>query len=156
MTSSPGSTSSSARFGQTPVGTKAINVPSGQVAVSLQLSDPARVGSFVTPGSRVVLFDSFDAASGSDGAGKSTRVLLDDVLVIAIGQTSLTPTANDSGAPPPGAESGGALVTVAVTPADAVRLVHGIQTGQIYAALRGTDAKVDLGKIVTQTSLFGK
>jgi pilus assembly protein CpaB len=47
-------------------------------------------------------------------------------------------------------------MTVAVTPADAVRLVHGINTGQLYAALRGTDAKVDLGKVVTETSLFSK
>jgi pilus assembly protein CpaB len=45
-------------------------------------------------------------------------------------------------------------MTVAVTPADAVRLVHGIQSGSLYAALRGTDAKVNLGQVVTQASLF--
>ena len=131
----PGEYVLAARFGQTPVGTKAINVPAGQVAVSLQLGDPARVGSFVTPGSRVVLFDSFDAPAGSTDTGKSTRVLLDDVLVIAIGQTSLTPVASDAGAPAPVAESG-ALMTVAVTPADALHLVHGNQTGQIYGSSR--------------------
>jgi pilus assembly protein CpaB len=147
------------RFGVKPVGTKAIDVPAGQVAVSIALADPARVGTFLTPGSKVVLYDTYTpkAAAGSSSsggdAGQATRVLLDDVLVIAMGEASLTPS------PPAGegeaaAPVAGALMTVAVTPADAVRLVHGIQTGTLYAALRGTDAKVDLGKVVSEASLF--
>ena len=40
----PGEYLLSARFGSTPVGTKAIEVPSGKVAVSSSSSDPARVG----------------------------------------------------------------------------------------------------------------
>ena len=144
------------RFGVKPVGTKAIDVPAGQVAVSIALADPNRVGTFLTPGSHVVLFDSYDApasSGSSETTGTSTRVLLDDVLVIAMGEASLTPAepadGKDTAAP-----VAGALVTVAVTPADAVRLVHGIQTGRLYAALRGNDAKIDLGKVVSQTSLF--
>jgi pilus assembly protein CpaB len=155
------------RFGVKPVGTKAIEVPAGQVAVSITLSDPARVGTFVTPGSKVVLYDTYtpvaragSASSDTDTAAttsQSTQVLLDDVLVIAMGEASLTPAAPTTGegdeaaAPVPGA-----LMTVAVTPADAVRLVHGIQTGSLYAALRGTDAKVDLGKVVSEATLFSK
>ena len=150
------------RFGVKPVGTKAIEVPAGQVAVSISLSDPARVGTFLTPGSHVVLFDSFDVVAAADAAttkaeaGTQTRVLLDDVLVIAMGESSLTPTAPTTGEDGEAAAApvAGALLTVAVTPADAVRLVHGIQTGRLYAALRGTDAKVDLGKVVSGVSLF--
>ena len=161
----PGEYVLGSRFGAKPVGTKAIDVPAGQVAVSIALADPARVGTFLTPGSKVVLFDTFTptdtSASGAGSTGKSggqhTRVLLDDVLVIAMGQTSLTPSApatagasgSSTAAPVPGA-----LMTVAVTPADAVRLVHGIQTGNLYAGLRGTDAKVNLGQVITQASLF--
>ena len=155
----PGEYVLEARFGAQPQGVKAISVPEGQVAVSISLSDPARVGTFMTPGSRVVLFDTFEAAAakGAEGAGTQTRVLLDDVLVIAMGATSLTPTpkategADDAAAAPAQA---GALLTVAVTPDDAVRLVHGIQTGQLYAALRGDDAKVDTRVAVTSASLF--
>jgi len=150
------------RFGVKPVGTKAIEVPAGQVAVSVSLSDPARVGTFLTPGSHIVLFDSFNPIPTSEAAtpaelATKTRVLLDDVLVIAMGEASLTPAAapttgedgKDAAAP-----VAGALVTVAVTPADAVRLVHGIQTGRLYAGLRGTDAKVDLSKVISEVSLF--
>jgi len=146
------------------VGTKAIDVPAGQVAVSIALADPARVGTFLTPGSKVVLFDTYTPTETAvkDGAdatklSQQTRVLLDDVLVIAMGEASLTPAAapttgedgKDAAAP-----VAGALVTVAVTPADAVRLVHGIQTGRLYAGLRGTDAKVDLSKVISEVSLF--
>ncbi len=152
------------RFGVKPVGTKAIEVPAGQVAVSIALADPARVGTFLTPGSKVVLFDTFTSKATSkvtpaSGAvtDEQTRVLLDDVLVIAMGEASLTPagpaTSGQGGEATP-APVAGALMTVAVSPADAVRLIHGIQTGNLYAALRGTDAKVDLGRVVSETTLF--
>jgi len=154
------------RFGVKPIGTKAIEVPAGQVAVSIALADPARVGTFVTPGSKVVLYDTFTPTTKADSSSSSsdtqaavstTQVLLDDVLVIAMGEASLTPaqasTGEDGEAAAPVV---GALMTVAVTPADAVRLVHGIQTGSLYAALRGTDAKVDLGKVVSDATLFSK
>lgn len=165
----PGEYVLAARFGAKPVGEKAIEVPAGMVAVSVALGDPARVGTFVTPGSKVVLFDTYapvaasssssssSASNASAATGQSTRVLLDDVLVIAMGEASLTPaqttTADGEAAPAP---VRGALMTVAVSPADAARLVHGIQTGSLYAALRGTDAKIDLGKVVSEASLFSK
>jgi pilus assembly protein CpaB len=147
------------RFGVKPVGTKAIEVPAGQVAVSIALADPARVGTFLTPGSKVVLYDTYtptgSSSSGTNSSAPATRVLLDDVLVIAMGEASLTPApAPQEGEEAAAAPVAGALMTVAVTPANAVRLVHGIQTGTLYAALRGTDAKVDLGKVVSEASLF--
>src|SRR6478672_10809612 len=55
----PGEFLLSARFGTTPVGDKAIEVPSGMLAVSIELTDPARVGRFVTPGSRIAIFQSY-------------------------------------------------------------------------------------------------
>ncbi|MGO4343455.1 Flp pilus assembly protein CpaB [Pedococcus sp. 2YAF34] len=163
----PGEYVLAARFGTKPVGEKAIEVPAGMVAVSLTLPDPARVGTFVTPGSKVVLFDTYTPVAGSASSSKSTgsaaavglstRVLLDDVLVIAMGEASLTPaqTTTADGEPAP-APVRGALMTVALSPADAARLIHGIQTGSLYAALRGTDAKIDLGKVVSEASLFSK
>ncbi|HET7398033.1 MAG TPA: Flp pilus assembly protein CpaB, partial [Intrasporangium sp.] len=55
----PGEFLLSARFGTTPVGTKAIEVPSGKLAVSVELTDAARVGKFVTPGSRIAIYSSY-------------------------------------------------------------------------------------------------
>ena len=156
----PGEFVVSSRFGITPLGQKAIQVPDGQIAISISLSDPARVGAFVTPGSHIVIYDTYvpltvaTASAPKNGAAgtKETQVLLDDVLVIAVGSISLTPPANGQAqAPTPGA-----LVTVALPPATAAKLVHGIQTGTLYAGLRGTDTKANLGQIVSDATLFSK
>jgi pilus assembly protein CpaB len=157
----PGEFVVASRFGTTPLGQKAIQVPVGQVAVSVSLSAPAQVGTFLTPGSRIVIYDTYApaVAVSASGAAKVTRVLLDDVLVIAVGSTSLTPVAN-TGTPVANtgnqaqAATPGALVTVALPPATAVKLVHGIQTGTLYAGLSGTDTKANLGQIITDATLF--
>ena len=81
-----------------------------------------------------------------------TQVLLDDVLVIAVGSTSLTPPTGGQAQ----AATAGALVTVALPPATAAKLVHGIQTGTLYAGLSGTDTKANLGQIVSDATLFNK
>jgi pilus assembly protein CpaB len=158
----PGEFVTAGRFGSTPLGQKAIQVPDGQVAISLALSDPARVGAFVSPGSHIVIYDTYvppvaaagTTAAAAAAAAKQTRVLLDDVLVIAMGSTTLTPPAATAGAAQPAAA--GALVTVALPPALAAKLVQGIQTGTLYAGLRGTDTKTDLAQIVSDATLFGK
>lgn len=154
----PGEFVVASRFGTTPLGQKAIQVPDGQVAISVSLSDPARVGAFVTPGSRIVIYDTYvPGAAGAKTAvagEKQTRILLDDVLVIAVGSSSLSPAANTDGQAP--AASAGALVTVALPPATAAKLVHGIATGALYAGLRGTDTKADLGQIISDSTLFTK
>ena len=148
----------SARFGTSASGSKAIEVPTGQVAVSAQLSDPAKLGSFMTPGSRIVIYDTHDTVVAGGATTAETQILLQDVLVIAVGNSSLTPVANASTGTTSAssASSTSVLVTVAVPPEDATRLVHGIQTGRLYAGLRGTGAKVDPAAAVSDGSLFAK
>jgi pilus assembly protein CpaB len=161
----PGEYVLSGRFGTTPAGTKAIEVPAGMVAVSVELTDPARVGTFVTPGTRIAIFDSYKIkAIGDEKQAKTlneadvmgTSVLLEDVLVIAMGNTALTPgqnnTPKEGEAAPAAAPS--FLVTVAVSPKDAARLVHGINTGELYAALRGADVKMAGVPRVDDLNLF--
>ena len=96
----------SARFGTTPVGTKAIEVPAGMLAVSVELKDPARVGTFVTPGSHIAIYSSYQIkALGDDPKSKvindndikGTSVLLDDVQVIGMGDSPLAAPADDAG-----------------------------------------------------------
>ena len=164
----PGEYIQSARFGTTPTGTKAIEVPQGMVAVSVQLSDPARVGSFVTPGTHIAIFDWYKIkAIGDDAKSKAlnaadvngTSVLLDDVLVIGMGDAALNPGQTQGGdgtkdgqAPAAGAPS--FLVTVAVSPQNAARLIHGINNGNLYAALRSADLKVGTVPRVDDLNLF--
>jgi pilus assembly protein CpaB len=148
----------SARFGTTPQGSQAIRVPNGQIAMSLTLSDPARVGTFVAPGSHIVLYDSVVGASPTSGAAPAqsgTRVLFEDVLVIAIGSTALTP-AQPKGEATAAPNQSGALVTLALTPEQAPRLVHALQNGNLYAGLRGSDLKIDTGLVVTEANVFNR
>ena len=144
-------------FGETPIGEKAIQVPPGMLAVSVQLSDPARVGTFVTPGSFLTIFATAsvgaaaaeggeEAEPAADAGVSGTFVLLDNIQVIGMGATALQ---SGQQAPAPGTEGEAAppapsfLVTLAVTPEQATRLVHGINGYTLYAGLRGAEVKVD-------------
>lgn len=170
----PGEYVQESRFGTTPIGHKAIEVPGGMVAVSVQLSDPARVGTFVTPGTHLVIFDSYKIKALGDSEKakqlnaadvKGTSVLLEDVLVIAMGQTALNPgqapangenqnqNQNDT-ATTTNQNSPSFLVTLAVSPQDATKLVHGINTGTLYAGLRGADVSMNGVKRVDDLNLL--
>jgi pilus assembly protein CpaB len=165
----PGQYVLAASFGETPVGSKLIQVPAGQLAVSLALSDPARVGNFVTAGSYLTIFATHtlpaaapnadeeeeapaDAAEGS----QATSVLLDNLQVIAMGNDVLTqtqPTTPQEGEVPPPATAA-FLVTLAVTPEQAAKLVHGINNFQLYAGLRGAEVTVPPGLSVNDENVF--
>jgi pilus assembly protein CpaB len=162
---SPGEFVLASRFGKTPQGEKAIEVPKGMVAISVELSDPARVGEFVTPGSHIVIYDSYKLVKleDSDAADKfnsfdfkGTSVLLDDVLVIGMGTTSLGPVQPDSNGEDNNQNSSRTssfLVTVAVPPDDSVKLVHGINTRVLYAGLRGAEVDLKNSKPVTDVNI---
>ncbi len=137
------------------------------LAVSVQLSDPARVGKFVTPGSHIAIYQSYqikdlrntpEAKILNDNNVHGTSLLLPDVLVIGMGDSPLSapvkPQADGQQANPQAQQqSGGYLVTVAVSPTDAPTLIHGINNRILYAALRGSDVKVDPGYEVTDLKL---
>lgn len=173
----PGQYVLAASFGETPVGSKLIQVPAGQLAVSLALSDPARVGTFVTPGNYLTIFathtqtaPSAPAANDENADGEpsapaeeaegisTTSVLLDNLYVLAMGnkvltQTQTQPTTPPEGEAPPPA-TGAFLVTLAVTPAQAAKLVHGINNFQLYAGLRGAEVTVPPNLTINDDTIF--
>ncbi len=159
----PGEYVLGARFGTAPVGEKAIEVPAGQLAVSVEFADPARVGTFVTLGSHIAIYSSYkikalgeDARSKkiNDNDIKGTSVLLDDVLVIGVGSSALAAPSRPEGEAAPAADAPGFLVTVAVPPADAARLIHGIANYTLYAALRGSGVTIDPKDQANDLNLF--
>jgi pilus assembly protein CpaB len=138
--------------------------PVGLVAVTIALCLPAAVGGGVHPGSRVEVFDTVVAnSSGSLTAGAGcgasqqqgsvnarTRVALPNVQVLSVGPagsgqptsapsgltsggstTSTSGTATDG----PASSQGTVLVTFAVTPAAAQRLIQLSVTGSLYLVL---------------------
>ncbi|WP_460599950.1 RcpC/CpaB family pilus assembly protein [Flexivirga lutea] len=172
----PGEFVMSARFGTSPVSQKAIGVPSGKVAISVQLTDPQRVGEFITPGSHIAIYAthglkelgvSEQAKAFNQLDFKGTHVVLADVEVIAFGSKPLQkPSPEQSSAD--GKDSNGTtstastastdasyLVTVAVDPSDSVRLVHAANDYVLYAGLLGSGTKVSPSGEADDGNVFG-
>lgn len=153
----PGQYVLAAAFGAEKLGAKAITVPPGMLAVAVSLQDPQKVGNFVTPGSHITIFQTYKLVKfGTDEASKQfneldikgTSVLLPDVQVIGMGNTTnsapIQPAATTDGSTQQ-LQSAGAnfLVTVAISPADSVKLVHAINAPYtLYAGLLGEGTKV--------------
>lgn len=71
------------KFAPTAAASNTLTIPKGNIAMSVNLTDTARVAGFVNPGDHVAIFLSNANAS---------RVLLPDVEVIAVGTTTVVPT----------------------------------------------------------------
>jgi pilus assembly protein CpaB len=172
----PGELVLDSRFGAQAASTSALPVPDGMMAVSLALQDPAHVGSFVTPGSKIAIFDTFNVLGMVAGKAvpsgdhltddfkknRATRILLPKVEVLAVGATSTSSssTATQSGDQTNGTPSTGnqtaqsTLFTVAVDQAQAEALVHAIQTGTLYFALLADSSTVTPDAGVNDLTLF--
>ncbi|MEY4163326.1 MAG: hypothetical protein RLZZ79_278 [Actinomycetota bacterium] len=102
----------------------ALEIPNGSLAVTISVDDVSRVGNFVLPGSRVVIFTTDSNSSGQ----AVTKVLMPEALVIGIGNQTGLNLSSTTPVPSP-------LVTVAVSPSDAQRLIQASKSSQITLAL---------------------
>ena len=143
-------------FGATAAATSALPLPSGNIAISFQFTDPARVAGFVQPGSKVVVFATV-AQSGGSGGGQSssevTKVLLPEALVVGVGPTTAAPQ-SENGTQANEEDVPRALLTLALTGDDAAKLVYGSQHGTLYLGLLNENSKVSSSTEVTQANLF--
>jgi pilus assembly protein CpaB len=160
-----------AKFADQTARTGELVIPKDKIAVSVELGDPQRVADFVVPGSEVAVFATVDNKSATVSAtatqtgstanvdvqaqadDKLTRLLLPRTSVIAVGPSTLRPQAQKK-------EEGGekavpkAVLTLAVSQADAERLVHSVQTGDLYFGLLTSTSKTGPGSGVSTTTLF--
>jgi pilus assembly protein CpaB len=135
-----------------------LSVPSGKIAISVELSDPAKVGSFLRPGLFITVFNTVDAIetagdipaeTAGDISVRETRVLLTKVQVLGIaGYTAVEEVDATI------TETTMFLVTLAVTQNEAERLVHAIQTGTLYFGLLSADTQVIPGAGVNDETIF--
>lgn len=145
----PGEQILAAKFG-TLGQTNNLAIPNGQLAVSVQLGDPARVAGFVQPGAEVAIFVTLAVpATLGQPAGQATRVLLPRVSVLAVGPTTLVKTGAQNAEALPRA-----IMTLALDQAQSQRLIFASQTGQLYFGLLDKNSKVDKGTPVNLTNLF--
>jgi pilus assembly protein CpaB len=127
------------------------------MAVSVQLTDPARVAGFVVPGSKVAVFAS-GTGTASDAAttGEFTRLLLDSVEVIGVGQTTVLSTTTATG----GAQTTEAIpqtiLTLALTLQEAQKVLFASRPpGELAFGLLNDQSAVGRTDGVTANNLFG-
>lgn len=103
-----------------------IQIPDGMRAMSVKVDEVVGVAGFVLPGTRVDVLVTLDQTARQEEP--RTRVLLQNVTVVAAGQT----TERDEEGKPQTVP----VVTLLVDPAQAERLTLGSTKGQIQLALR--------------------
>jgi pilus assembly protein CpaB len=145
----PGEQLISSKFGAT--GTASgLTIPKGKIAISVNLTDPARVAGFVNPGDKVAVF-----MNGAGAGGTFSRLLLPNVQVIGTGTTTMVATTTTD---PNGAQTTDqlpkTLLTFAVTQSEAERVLFAAGNGELSVALMNTDSQVTPSRGVTFNNLF--
>lgn len=131
--------------------TSALTLPKGQLAISVSLSDTSRVAGFINPGSRVAIF-----LNGTDQAGQAyTRLLLNDVQVLAVGSTTTTQTTTtDAEGTQTVEQLPRTLMTLALDQQDAEKVLFSQGTGELVFAVINDDSQVQPGPGTTTDDLF--
>ena len=129
----------------------ALALPKGQIAISISLSDTARVAGFINPGSEVAIF-----LNGTDPTGQTfSRLLLNKVQVIAVGSTTTTQTTTTT---PEGTQTveqlPRTLMTLGLDQADAERVLNAQTSGELVFALINDASNVRPGPGTYNADLF--
>ena len=121
-------------------------IPKGMIAISVTLTDTARVAGFINPGTNVAIFLK---------TPEYTRLLLEEVTVIAVGSTTTTQTTTTT---PEGTETveqlPRTLMTLALTQTDAERVLLSETSGELVFGLLTPDSNVNSGRGTTNADLF--
>lgn len=134
-------------------GASALTIPKSDIAISITLSDPARVAGFVNPGDNVAIF--MNGTSTGANPGPYTRLLLPSVEVIGVGTTTVTPKTTTAADGTQSTEQlPRTLLTLAVSQADAEKVMFASGNGTLAFGLLNSDSQVAPSKGVTSSNLF--
>jgi pilus assembly protein CpaB len=122
-------------------------IPQGMRALSVAVNDVVGVAGFVTPGTMVDVLVTGKVEGGSHGEDTVTRMILENVRVLAAGQKiEQDPQGKPQTVP---------VITLLVSPEDAGRLAMASTEGKIQLALRNTvDTKRVGPPSVLEANLF--
>lgn len=118
-----------------------LSIPDNKLAISVELTDPARVAGFVNPGSQVAIFASADPELIKEDGTKQelstyTRLLLPKVQVIGVGTTTVqerTTTTEDGEQTTEQVPR--TILTVAVDQEEAEKTIFASRNGDLSFAL---------------------
>jgi pilus assembly protein CpaB len=143
----PGEQIISDKFGgEVEAAPSALPIPKDMVAISVNLTDPARVSGFVNPGSEVAIFHNTLDYS---------RLVLTRVTVLGVGSTSPTTTTTTTEEGEETTEQlPRTLLTIAVTQKEAEKVQFAAQTGEVAFALLSENSDVNPGPGANSGNLF--
>lgn len=145
------------KFGSDAVAPSALQIPKGQMAISVNLTDPARVAGFVNPGSEVGIFVSAtdEGAGTAAGDGTFTRLLEQRVTVIGVGSTTpVSTTTTDETGQQTTEQLPRTLLTLAVNQKQAERILYASGYGELSFSLLTPNSEVAPAPPVTATNLW--
>lgn len=146
----PGEQIIAAKLGTTAAPTSPLAIPKGMLAISVNLTDPARVAGFVQPGSSVAIF-----LDGNQGGQPFTRLLLPKVRVLGVGSTTpVSTTTTDAQGQQSTEQLPRTLLTLALDQADAQKVLFAQGNGELALGLLTNDSTVAPGPATTLSSLF--
>ncbi len=151
----PGEQIVASKFGATASPSSTLQIPKNQVAISVNLTDPARVAGFVNPGSQVGIY-----LNGTDPkSGKPfSQNLLPDITVIGVGSTTpVSTTTTDTTGAQTTEQLPRTLLTLAVSPDDAQKILFAQSNGELAFALLPPDGSTSIkpGGPTNFDNLFG-
>lgn len=148
----PGEQIIGTKFAATAASTNTLTIPKGKIAVSINLTDTARVAGFVDPGDKVAIFMN---SSGGAGLGSFTRLLLNDIEVIAVGTTTVvSTTTTDATGAQTTEQLPRTLFTLAVTQSQAEKILFATGNGELAFGLVTPDSNVKADAGTTAADLF--
>jgi pilus assembly protein CpaB len=167
----PGEVLVDARIGD-PANLDRLPIPEDRIAVSFPFNDPNRVADFIVPGSEIAVFLTWNATDQDDETGepapedpaaapgqeadpgsRNTRLLLDRALVLATGATTTTQEGTAEGEE---AAVPTSILTLALTQAEAERVILGDDLGDLYLGLLTEDSAVAPSDGADDTNLFSE
>ncbi len=142
----PGEQLIGSKFGATGAATSGLTIPKGNIAISVDVPDPALAAGFLNPGDKVAIFmnkgDSF------------TRLLLPNVQVIGVGATTTASAAATDSTGAPAAPAPSSTLTLAVSQPQAERVLFAKANGTLSFGLLNNDSQVAASGGVATDNLF--
>jgi pilus assembly protein CpaB len=122
-----------------------VEVPSDLQRFTVQLGPNRVIGNNIVPGDKVGLYISIE-----ENQVAITKLALRDVLVTRVQGVPSTPASDGTDVAP----SSDVLVTFAITPADAAKVVWGAEFGKIYLALEPKDGDHNSTPLIRVKTIF--
>jgi pilus assembly protein CpaB len=135
-------------------------MPKGTIAISVELSDPARVAGYVNPGSTIAVFvtgtpEQIDEDGNSRVLPDFTQLLFADIPVVGVGSsTVVSSTTTDESGTETTEQIPGTILTLALTQDQAERVIYADKHGELSLGLMNEDSAVSPGPPVTYENLF--